>query len=130
MSGKIFYINVLIRTILISLTGLLLVFFVSYFDREILFTLIVGVALILFQIYLLTIYVNKINKTLIQFIESVDSDTTADFSLSNTDRLFTELRKSLNLIQNRVRLGRMEIEKLLLIQEIIPQDLLNYHPIK
>ncbi|MFC2117532.1 PAS domain-containing sensor histidine kinase [Bacteroidota bacterium] len=111
MSGRIFYLKVLIRTLLIIITGLLIVLSFGVLGREKIFTLIVGIFLILIQTYMLTRFVNKINKILIQFIESIDLNKSADFQLSSTDKIFSELRKSLNLIHSRVRKGRMEVEK-------------------
>lgn len=111
MSGRIFFVNVLLRTLFIVITALLFVFALSILEREIVFTIIVGSVVVLIQIYLLTLYVNKINRILVNFIDYVDSNKSSDFQLDVSDKIFEKLKKSLNMIHSRVRQSRLEIEK-------------------
>ena len=112
MVGKRLFFQILWRIALLILTGagaFLVVFRMQ--GRESIFTLIVGVLLILIQVYLLTRYVLRINKTLTSFVESVGLRSAPELHFSLKDPLLSGLESRLNQLKSEVSQSRLQEQK-------------------
>ena len=66
------FLNLLVRIVVLIISCLAVIYLVtSVLGREMVFSLLVGCLLILIQIKILTDYVLRINRSLVQFIDSV-----------------------------------------------------------
>lgn len=112
MVGKTLFLNLLWRVALLIATSLAIHFMVvKMLDREAVFTLVVGVALLLLQIYFLTTYVMRINKTLIGFIDTVGLSSATELQFHERNPGLSSLESSLNQLKSEVNLSRLEEQK-------------------
>lgn len=112
MVGKILFFNLLWRIALLIATSVIIHFMViRMLDREALFTLLVGVMLLLLQIYFLTTYVLRINNTLIDFIDTVGQRNSAELKFHESNPGLSSLKSSLNQLKSEVSQSRLEEQK-------------------
>ncbi len=112
MIGKTLFFNILWRIALLIATSLAIHFMViRMLDREALFTLVVGVALLLMQIYFLTTYVMRINKTLIGFIDTVGLSSATELQFHERNPALSSLESRLNQLKSEVSQSRFEKQK-------------------
>ncbi|MDX2429755.1 MAG: hypothetical protein QNK35_02405, partial [Bacteroides sp.] len=112
MVGKTLFLNLLWRVALLIVTSLAIHFMVvKMLDREAIFTLVVGVALLLLQIYFLTTYVMRINKILIGFIDTVGLSSATELQFHERNPGLSSLESSLNQLKSEVSLSRLEEQK-------------------
>ena len=112
MIGKELFFNLIWRVALLIATslGIILIAF-KMLGRESVFTLITGAILIVVQIYFLTSYVLRINKTLISFIDSVGSWSATELQFHEEHPGFTSLESRLNQLKSDVTSSRYEEQK-------------------
>ncbi len=112
MIGRKLFINIIWRTALLILTGAGFIYLIFRIQgRESIFTLTVGIILILVQIYFLTRYVLRINNTLISFIESVGLKSASELHFRAEDPLTSGLEASLNVLKTEISNSRLEEQK-------------------
>lgn len=110
MAYKGFYINIIIRIILLFLGTFWLS--LSIQNPHKIYTLITATAVTLLQIILLINYINKINRDLARFFSSlIDKDSSTQLNFENTGGALRELGKTLNEIGEIIRKSRIESEK-------------------
>ena len=106
---KNFFLNVLIRIILISITCFILVGVFQKLDREYIFSF-TGISLLLLaQIILLTRFVNKTNRNLSHFLSAVKSeDSNLVFDEIRENMTYRNLYKSLNDLRDVISKARAD----------------------
>ncbi len=112
MALKSFFLNILIRIILITITSFIFVGVLQQLDREYIF-LFTGVGLLLlFQIMLLSRFVNKTNRDLSYFLSAVkNEDSTIVFDETRENVTYRNLYKSLNKLREVINDARAESTK-------------------
>ncbi len=109
---KRFFINILIRIILIILCCFFFVRFLNNLNDEYLFSVIVIGALIIVQVYLLVMYVNRINNILGRFFSTVTyEDSSVVYMKADNTSTFKEIYTYLDKIGNVIQMARLETEK-------------------
>ena len=110
MIYKSYYINLIIRIILLVLTCLALAFIWQLKDRP--YTVLVISSLIILQTYLLIRYNNQTNIELGKFFNALkDSDNTLNLINEGSSSSFRELTKALNDTFSALKDARLEKEK-------------------
>ncbi|MFH0843018.1 MAG: HAMP domain-containing sensor histidine kinase [Bacteroidota bacterium] len=110
MIFKSYYINLVIRIILIVFTCLALAFIWQFKDKP--YTVIVICSLIVLQSYLLIRYNNKTNTELGKFFNALkDNDNTLNLLTENSSNSFRELTIALNETFSALKDARLEKEK-------------------
>lgn len=110
MTYNKFYINILLRIILIVLSCILFVYFIEREDN--LLTTVFIVFLVLVQIGFLIKYVNRTNSELAEFLLHLQQgDTSAAFSKENIEKTFKGLRASFDKINIDVKQIKAEKEQ-------------------
>jgi nitrogen fixation/metabolism regulation signal transduction histidine kinase len=106
MYSKSLFIVVLIRVVLIILSSFAFITIIPFLHKEYYLSLIGIGTLIVYQIYLLVNYVNKTNRKLAHFFNSVhDNDSILTYPHDNREKIFDSLGVSLNEL-NRI-IGKM-----------------------
>jgi len=125
MNGRIFFWNIIVRLTLILLTSMLFVWFAQTLAEEFLFTLVVGIFLIVLQVLLLTRYVLGIARVMEQFIDAVGKEEIPEIQFGSGQKLFQKLMERSNLIKKTMNARRLEKEKVdrILIHVINSADL-------
>ena len=120
---KNFFLNVLIRIILISITCFILVVVLQKLDREYIF-LFTGISLLLLaQIMMLTRFVNKTNRNLSHFLSAVKSgDSNIVFGEMHENATYRNLYKSLNDLREVINKERAESTK----KSLFLENLVNH----
>ncbi len=112
MVGKKLFFNLLWRIGLLIVTSLAIHFMVTrMLDREAVFTLVVGVTFLLVQIYFLSAYVLRINKTLISFIDTVGQSSATELQFHDRNPGLSSLESRLNQLKSEVSSSRLEEQK-------------------
>jgi nitrogen fixation/metabolism regulation signal transduction histidine kinase len=107
-----FFINVLIRVILIVLSCVLLGLVLLHLDRGYYYTLIGVVFLIMLQAWLLVNQVNKTNSDLEKFFSSVqDHDSSIRLPERTANSSFGKLHASMNQLNSIIQHAKIENEK-------------------
>ncbi|MCD4697536.1 MAG: GHKL domain-containing protein [Bacteroidales bacterium] len=110
MVFKRFYINIIIRVIILVLSIFLFVYLVSVARHEV-SSIILG-TLIILQVYLLINYVNRTNSRLTQFFNSIRfSDFSSSFSDRSMGKSFEKLSASFNEVIEEFKKNRAEKEE-------------------
>ncbi|TAJ12166.1 ATP-binding protein [Marinilabiliaceae bacterium JC017] len=110
MVYKNFRVNFIIRTLL--LTGSIFAFFYLYFNTTLTITLLLAGLLILFQIIAMIHYVDRTNRVLNNFLESIRySDFTRTFQVEGLDSSFDKLKHSFNEVIKDFQEVRAEKEE-------------------
>ncbi|MCU4176346.1 sensor histidine kinase [Carboxylicivirga sp. N1Y90] len=105
-----FRINFIIRTLLLA--GSIFAFFYLYFTTELTMTLVLIGLLIAFQIFAMIHYVDRTNRVLNNFLESIRySDFTRTFQVESLDSSFDKLKKSFNEVIKDFQEVRAEKEE-------------------
>lgn len=103
-----FYINILIRVILLSLNSLIIFWYLYYRGTDI--TLFVAIIVFIIQTINLITFTNKTNKLLSYFFDAVkNEDSTLVFNEKTGNRSFNSLNKSLNLLNKKIQDTKIEI---------------------
>lgn len=110
MLSKKFYINILIRIILILLTSLASIPFIS--NEEKLFTIISLIFLVFMQIYLLLNYINRFNKEVANFFSALKTN---DASFAFHDNIFPYISEK---VRNDIAHVRSQLFNLTELKEI------------
>ena len=105
---KIFF-NLLFRIFILIITCLILIYLVTVvLGREMVFTLVVGSLLIIIQIKSLTDYLMKINRSLVQFIDSVGNPEEHDLMFKANSSAASDFEVRVNRLKEEI--GRSELE--------------------
>lgn len=131
MVYKTFRFNCIIRVLLLAIT--LLLFFFLLFRSQLYAALFITGALILYQIYSLIHYVEKTNRDLDRFFQSMKyEDFSQSFKDSGIGASFASLRMTFTEIANAIRKSRAEKEEhyryLLTIVQHIGIGLIAFQP--
>jgi len=109
---KSFFINVLIRVILIVLSSVALGILIQHLDRGYYFTLTGMIFLIVLQAYMLVNKVNKTNYDLEKFFSSVqDHDSSVRFSENSKNDSFRKLHDRMNNVNTLIQNVKIENER-------------------
>jgi len=109
---KSFFINVLIRVILIVLSSVALGILIQHLDRGYYFTLTGMIFLIVLQAYMLVNKVNKTNYDLEKFFSSVqDHDSSVRFSENSKNDSFRKLHDRMNSVNTLIQNVKIENER-------------------
>lgn len=111
MNSRIFFWNVMARVGLIIATSLVFIWLTESLVVEWLFTLLVGTALIILQVILLTKYILKLSKVMEQFIDAVGNEGSPEIHFHNGSALFKKLEERSNSINEGMKTRRLEKEK-------------------
>lgn len=112
MFNKTLFFNLLWRIALLIATSLAIHFMVlKMLNREAVFTLIVGITLLLVQIYFLSAYVMRINKTLIDFIDTVGQSSASELQFHERNPGLPSLEARLNQLMSELSRSRFEEQK-------------------
>lgn len=110
MAYNNFRINFIIRTLLLA--GSIFTFFYLFFTTELTMPLVLVGFFIAFQIFAMIHYVDRTNRVLNNFLESIRySDFTRTFHVENLDSSFDKLKKSFNEVINDFQEVRAEKEE-------------------
>ena len=120
---KNFFLNVLIRIILISITCFILIRILEQLDKEYIFSF-AGIALLLVvQIILLTRFVNRTNRDLARFLSAVrNEDSAIVFDEFKENVTYRDLYKSLNDLGGVINDARAESTK----KNLFLENLVNH----
>ena len=123
MAIKSFFLNTIIRIILITVTCFIFVMVYQQLDREYIFSLIGIILLILFQVILLTRYVNRTNRDLTRFLSAVkNEDSTLVFDEIQDNLTYRSLYKALNDLNEVIKSARADSVK----QSLFLTNLVNH----
>ena len=116
-----FFINILFRVIILSLTCFVFVFLIQIIEKEYVFSLIGIIGLIILQIVLLVYYVNKTNRDLARFYSAVEmDDSTLVFSEKTASITYKELYHQLHYINKLIGTARSEnVQKNIYLQNVV-----------
>jgi len=110
MVFKRFYFVIIIRVVLLTLSVFLFSYLVSVARHEV-SSIILGL-LIVFQVYSLISYINRVNKQLSQFFDSIrHSDFSTSFSDKSLGKSFEKLSFSFNQVIDEFKKNRAEKEE-------------------
>ena len=105
-----FYVSIIIRVVLIVITGILLSFFIGQEDK--IMASIISFIFIVVQTILLISYINKTNKNLASFLLRIQSkDTAVNYQDDQTMKNFKGLNLSFEHINRELQLIRIENEQ-------------------
>ncbi len=103
MYSKSLFTAILIRVIFIMISSFAFVAVIPYLNKEYFLSLIGIGIIIIYQIYLLTKYVNKTNQKLAHFFDSIRNEESGlIFSTKHNEKIFDSLDVSLNELNNAV----------------------------
>jgi len=103
MYSKSLFTAVLIRVILIIISSFAFVAVIPFLQKEYYLSLIGIGTLIIYQVYLLTNYVNKTNHKLAHFFNSVlNEDSLLKYSHDNDEKIFNSLNDSLDELNKTI----------------------------
>ena len=112
MIGKTLFFNLIWRIGLLIASGIVLMIIAfNMLGNEFVFTLIVGALLIMIQIYFISRYMLRINKTLISFIDSVGSSSATELQFREENPVLANLESRLNQLKQEVSNSRLEEQK-------------------
>jgi len=102
-----FYINLVIRVILLTLTSLMLAY--AVFQRDDLYIAVNVLLLLIIQVFLLFNYVNRVNRDLTHFFSAVSNDdSTVVYKKTASGRSFEKLYELFDQINQRIQHLKME----------------------
>jgi two-component system nitrogen regulation sensor histidine kinase NtrY len=121
MALKSFFLNTVIRVILITITCFIFVRIYQQLEREYIFSLAGIILLILFQVILLTRFVNKTNRDLTRFLSAVkNEDSTLVFDEIQDNLTYRYLYKSLNELKEVINSARADsVKKSLFLTNLV-----------
>jgi nitrogen fixation/metabolism regulation signal transduction histidine kinase len=99
------------RVGLIIATSLVFIWLTKSLVVERIFTLLVGTALIIMQVILLTKYILKLSKVMEQFIDAVGNEGSPEIHFHTGSALFKKLEERSNSINEGIKTRRLEKEK-------------------
>ncbi len=109
MYSKNLFSAILIRVLLITLSSFAFISVIPFLHNEYYISLIGIGTLIVYQIYLLVNYVNKTNRKLAHFFNSVhDNDSILTYPHDNREKIFDSLGVSLNELNNLISKMRIK----------------------
>jgi nitrogen fixation/metabolism regulation signal transduction histidine kinase len=111
MNRHIFFWNIMARIGLLIATAFLLIWLIETQMVEMLFTLIVGIMLLVLQVFLLTRYVAGITRVMEQFIQAIGREETPEIQFGSGKALFQKLKERSNAIKQAMNAQRLEKEK-------------------
>ena len=116
-----FFINILIRIVLIVLSSVVLGIVLQHLDRGYYYTLAGIIFLILFQAYMLLNLVNKTNADLERFFSSIqDHDSSVRFSDNTMNNSFGKLHDRMNHLNMTIQNVKIENERTsLFLQSVV-----------
>lgn len=107
-----FYFNLTWRIVLLIATTFAVAFVVfRMLERESVFTLLVGLLLLIIQVYFLGRYLFRINRILVTFVDSVGSIEATELQFDTGGSLLSSLELRLNQLKDEVNRSRMEQQK-------------------
>jgi len=110
MVFKKFYFIVIFRVVLLTLSIFLFDYLVTVARHEV-SSIILGLVII-FQVYSLIVYLNRVNKQLSQFFDSIrHSDFSTSFSDKSLGKSFEKLSRSFNQVIDEFKKNRAEKEE-------------------
>jgi two-component system nitrogen regulation sensor histidine kinase NtrY len=112
MMYRSFYFNLAWRLALLIITtfGIALVV-LRMLDRESVFTLVIGLLVLILQVYFIGRYLFRINRILVSFIDSVGSIEASELQFNTRGTLRSSLELRLNQLKNEVTRSRIEQQK-------------------
>jgi nitrogen fixation/metabolism regulation signal transduction histidine kinase len=111
MNRQIFFWNIMARIGLLIGTAFLLIWLIETQLVEMLFTLVVGILLLVLQVFLLTRYVAGITRVMEQFIQAIGREETPEIQFGSGKALFRKLKERSNAIKQAMNAQRLEKEK-------------------
>ena len=118
-----FYINIVLRLVLIFLSGLLFLLIYQLLSDEYLFALLVLGTILIIQVILLGRFVNQINHDLTRFFSAVRTeDSTLVFKEVQENKYFRNLYKSMNDLNEKFMTTRAEYQK----QSVLLNNIVSY----
>ena len=112
MALKSFFLNTIIRVMLITVTCFVFARILQQLEREYIFTSVGIILLILVQVVLLTRYVNKTNRDLTRFLSAVkNEDSSLVFDEARDNPVYSSLHKSLNDLKEVINSARADSER-------------------
>jgi len=123
MYSKSLFSAVLFRIILIIISSFAFISVIPYLHNEYYLSLIGIGVLILFQVYNLVHYVNKTNRKLAHFFNSVrNEDSVLTYSLNNEGEIFNSLYSSLNKLNNSIgEMRRQNARQSIFLNNLVEQ---------
>lgn len=110
--NRAIFLNLLLRIIILIATGLGLVYMVNaVMGREMVFTILVGVALIVVQIKSLTDYLLRINRSLVHFIDSVGHIDGNEIKFKSDNAAMSHFELRVNQLIEDIGQSRVEGQK-------------------
>jgi nitrogen fixation/metabolism regulation signal transduction histidine kinase len=107
-----FYFNLSWRIVLLVATSFAVsVVAFRMLDRETVFTLLVGLLVLIIQIYFLGRYLFRINRILVSFIDSVGSVNATELQMGTSGSFLFALEQRLNQLKNEVTRSRIDQQK-------------------
>ena len=106
------FLNLFVRIIILIISCLVLVYLVSsVLGREMIFSVLVGSILILIQIKILTDYVMKINRSLVQFIDSGVFTEENDIKFKRDNSQISDFELRVNQLKEDIGRSKFEGQK-------------------
>ena len=123
MYSKSLFSAVLIRIILIIISSFAFISVIPYLHNEYYLSLFGIGILILFQVYNLVHYVNKTNRKLAHFFNSVrNEDSVLNYSHNNDGEIFNSLNSSLNKLNNSIgEMRRQNARQSIFLNNLVEQ---------
>lgn len=123
MYSKNFFSAILIRIILIIISSFAFISVIPYLHKEYYLSLIGIGILIIYQVYNLVHYVNKTNRKLAHFFNSVrNEDSVLIYSHDNEGKIFDSLNSSLNELNNSIgEMRRQNARQSIFLNNLVEQ---------
>ena len=110
--SRTIFLNLILRVFLLIVTSLLMVYLVnSVLGREMVFTLLIGIVLILIQAKSLTDYVLRINRSLVDFIDSVGYTEESQLKFKSDNAKMSDFELRVNQLLDDISHSKVEGEK-------------------
>ena len=123
MYSKSLFSAVLFRIILIIISSFAFIYVIPYLHKEYYLSLIGIGILIIYQVYNLVHYVNKTNRKLAHFFNSVrNEDSVLTYSHDNEGEIFNSLNSSLNELNNSIgEMRRQNARQSIFLNNLVEQ---------
>jgi len=121
MYSKSLFTVIIIRVILITISSFVFIAIIQYLQKEYYLTIIGIGTLIIYQVYLLANYVNKTNRKLAYFFNSVlNDDSSLKYSHDSSEKIFNSLDVSLNELNNTIgKMRRKNASQSLFLNDLV-----------
>ena len=121
MYSKSLFTAILIRVLLIIISSFAFITVIPFLHKEYYLSLIGIGTLIVYQVYLLTNYINKTNRKLAYFFDSVrNEDSLLKYSYDHSEKILDSLDISLNELNNTIcKMRRNNVSQSLFLNDLI-----------